>query len=277
MLNRSASSRAFCRAASVASVVGVLGAVDLVLDRDLLGGAGQQPLGEVLGAHVTGAPGGDGRDARAAPAADLPFPPPGPLDGHTVVAEGLAEELLHIARGDPPGAELRLDLGRAEVARDDPAQRGGVGLEPGVRGRGALGGGELGTDVPAQVQRCPDQPSGAGLVEHQGAQFRAGLGLGGSAEQPGDLVQPDLAVPVQADGQGLIGGVGAEHGRLGDHDPLGEDVGADRRPGHRVVAFLQRVHQRVQRVGAEPALRRAPLGLRSSARSPGRPGRTRPS
>ena len=103
---------------------------------------------------------------------------------------------------------------------------------------------QLVADLAGQVLGGGHQPPGCRVVEHERAELRAGVVLGG-AEQPGDLVQPRLAAGVQADGQRVGRGVGAEpRGARGD-DPFAEDGGlggplADR------VELLQGVDQRAR-------------------------------
>jgi hypothetical protein len=116
---------------------------------------------------------------------------------------------------------------------------------------------ELDADLAGQVFGGRDQVAGFRVVEYQRAELAAGVFLAG-AEQAGDLAQPGLAAGVQADGQGIGGGVSAEPRGAGRDDPAAEDVRLRRTLPCR-VELLQRVHQRGERVVAETALSRADL------------------
>ena len=155
------------------------------------------------------------------------------LDDHVGVFEDLAQELLHDVGVDPGRAEPGVDLGRGEVGRDDLAQGGDVGVPAaaavgggGVAFGGGLGGGELDAHVAGQVLRCRDQPLGAavGVGEHEPGEGVAGVFLA-AAEQPGDLVEVDLAVGVQADRDGVGRGVRAQARGAGCDHPPGHDRG----------------------------------------------------
>ena len=182
----------------------------------------------------------------------------GMLDPDGGVVEDLGEEVPDVRGVDPGGAELGFDLAGHQVGRDDLAEFGGVDLVAGIICRGPFGGFELVPDPAGQVLRGGDQPPGFGIVEDVGAQFLAGLLLAG-AEQPGHRVQPGFPEHVQADGERVGGGVGAQPRVAGGDDAAGEDRGlggglADR------VELLQRLDQGRERVGAEAALRRSDAG-----------------
>ena len=90
--------------------------------------------------------------------------------------------------------------------------------------------GEFDAHVAGQVLRRRDQPLGAavgvdsGVCEHEPGEGGASVFLA-AAEQPGDLVEVDLAVGVQADRDGVGRGVRAQsRGAGGDHPP-GHDRG----------------------------------------------------
>ena len=211
----------------------------------------QQGLRELRCRVAAGAPGGAG-EHRVRVAADRPDLPAGMLDPQARVIEDLAQELLDVRRVDPCGAEPGVDLPRRQVGRDDPAQFGDVDREPGVVLGRPFGLPQLLADLAGQVLGGGHQPPGSRVVEHERAELGAGVVFGG-AEQPGDLVQPRLAPGVQADGQRVGRGVGAEPRRARGDDPFAEDgrLGgplADR------VELLQGVDQRGERVGGEPAL-----------------------
>ena len=110
--------------------------------------------------------------------------------------------------------------------RSSPALTGVAG----VVGGGLLGGFQLVADPAGEVFGGGHQPAGSGVVEDQGAEVPAGLLLV-RAEQPGDRGQLDLAADVQADRQGVGGGVGAQPGVAGGDDPAGEDARPWRRSG----------------------------------------------
>ena len=249
-----------------------------------------------------GPPGGGGQDAVIVPL-DCPQLAAGVLHLQPGVIQGLAQELLDIVHADPRRAEPGVDLARGQVIGLHLPQLGHVDGEPGVVGRGLLGGAEFVADLAGQVlggrdegsRRClsgfrgdgpgfagdvaggdaePGQCAevggsmcqqvsritgrGRGHLEYQGAQLLAGVGLGG-AEQPGDLGQVSPAVGVQADGQGVGGGVGAQLRDPGGEDPLAEDRSFGGPLAGR-VEFFQRVDERGERVVPEPALRRPDPG-----------------
>ena len=191
--NRSASSAAFSCAASVASSVQDPTVRrprrDGVADLDLA--LFQEGLRERGRRVAAGAPGRAG-EHRCGVAADRPDLPAGMLDPQARVIEYLAQELLDVRRVDPRRAEPGVDLARRQVGRDDPAQFGDVDREPGVVLGRLLGLPQLVADLARQVLGRRDQPPGFRVVEHERAELGAGVVLGG-AEQPGDLVQPQLA------------------------------------------------------------------------------------
>jgi hypothetical protein len=85
-----------------------------------------------------------------------------------------------------------------------------------------------------------------------------GLLLAG-AEQPGDFLQVDLAVGVQADRHRVLGGVRAQARCPRGDGAFGEDGGLAGGAGFRVVQ-LEPIHRRGVRVLAEAALRWADPG-----------------
>ena len=220
---------------------------------DLDGALFEHGLGEPRRRVAAGAPGGAGGHG-ALVAADRPDLAAGMLDLQARVIEHFPQELPDIRGVDPGRAEPRVDLPGRQVGRDHPAQCGDVDGERGVIGGGALGVLQLVPHLPRQVLRGGHQPPGPRLGEHQGAELLAGVVVGG-AEQPGDLAQPHLTAGIQADGQRVGRGVGAQPRQAGGDDPFPEDgrLGGAL-PGR--VEFLQGEHQRGERVGGEPALPR---------------------
>jgi len=73
------------------------------------------------------------------------------------------------------------------------------------------------------------------------------------------MASTGLRRDVQADRQRVGAGVGAQAGVAGGDDAAGEDRGLGGGLANR-VEFLQRLHERRERVGAEAALRRADAG-----------------
>ena len=167
-------------------------------------------LGEVRCGVALGAPGGGGQHAcRASPRTAQICPP-----GCSTRSRGSSRISRRNCCTYP--APIQAAPSRASISpgvrsrRDDLAQRGGVDLEPRVvERRPASAARELGADVAGQVLRRRDQPPGCRVVEDQGAELLAGVVLGG-AEQPGDLAEVGLAAGVQADGQRVGRGVGAQ-------------------------------------------------------------------
>ena len=227
------------------------GVADRVVDLDAA--LFEHGLGEVGGGVAAGAPGGPGQHGVRA-AADRPDLAAGMLHAQVRVIEQVPQELLDVPGVDPGRAGSRVDLAGGEIGRDHPAQFGDVDREPGVVLGGALGVAQLVAYFPGEVLGGGHDMPGGRVVEDQRAELLAGIVLG-RAEQPGDFLQPYFAASVQADGQRVGGGVGAEpRGPRGD-DAYPEDgrLGgplADR------VELLQRVHQRGERVAPEPALPR---------------------
>ena len=127
------------------------------------------------------------------------------LDGQRRVFQDLPQSLLDVTRIDPGRAEPGVDLPWPQVGRQRAAQCGDVDLEPRVVPGGLLGVAELGANFAAQVFRRRHQAAGAGLVIDQLAERGTGLPRRGGAEQPGGVLQPDLARAVQAD-RDCVGG-----------------------------------------------------------------------
>ncbi len=229
-----------------------VGGLDQVADLDLA--LLQDRLGQ-RGRRVTaGSPGRRGQH-RVAVAAHRPHLPARMLDLQAAVIERLAQELLDVVVGDPGRAQPGVDLSGCQVTGDDLAQLGHVDGEPGVVLTGLLRRAQLVPDVSRQVLRRRDQPPGLRVVEDQRAELGAGLVFAG-AEQPGDLGKADLAAGVQADRQRVSGGVRAQAGRPGRDHPLPEDRGLGGPLPDR-VELLQGLHQRRERIIAEPAPRPA--------------------
>ena len=100
------------------------------------------------------------------------------------------------------------------------------------------------------MRTLPDRYSGAGINrscpelvgvgEHEPGEGLAGVVLA-AAEQPGDLVEADLAVGVQADRDGVGRGVGAQARGAGGDDAPAHDRGLAGGAGGG-VEVLQRVH-----------------------------------
>ena len=133
-----------------------VGGADRVPDLDpalLQDGLGQR------GSRVpAGAPGGGGQDGVIVPA-DRPQLAAGVLDLQPGVIEGLAQELLDVVRADPRRAQPGVDLARGQVIGLHLAQLGRVDGEPGVVGRGLLGGAQLVADLAGQVLGSRDEGS----------------------------------------------------------------------------------------------------------------------
>ena len=105
---------------------------------------------------------------------------------------------------------------------------------------------QLVADLAGQVLGGGDQSPGSGVVEHERAELGAGVVLGG-AEQPGDVVQPRLAAGIEADGQRIGRGIGAEPRCSRGDDPFAEDSRLGGSLADR-VELLQGVDQRGERV-----------------------------
>jgi hypothetical protein len=221
---------------------------------DLDGALFEHGLGQVRGGVPAGAPGGPGGH-RAGVAAYRPDLSSGVLHAQARVIEDFPQELLDVFRVDPGRAEPRVDLPWRQIGRDHPPQFGGVNGERRIILGGALGPAQLLAHIPGQVLGSRYQPSCRRVVEHQRAKLGAGVVLGG-AEQPGDLAQPHLTRSVQADGQRVGGGVGAQPRGARRDDAFAEDGRLGGALAGRVELF-QGVDQRRERVFfGEPALRR---------------------
>jgi hypothetical protein len=147
----------------------------------------------------------------------------------------------------------RADLAGSQVRRDHLAQRGGVYLKTGVVERCLLGGAELVADVAGQVLRGGDQPTGRWVVVDKRGELVSGVVFGG-AEQAGDLGEVRFAAGVEADGQHVGGGVGAQPRGARCDDAFVEDGGLGGPLPDRVELF-QRQYERRVGVVPEAALR----------------------
>ena len=100
------------------------------------------------------------------------------------------------------------------------AQLGDVDGEPGVVGGGLLGVAELVADLPGQVLGGGHQLAGGRVVEDQRAELGAGVVARWCRAAGRSRRRSALAAGVQADGQRVGRGVGAEPGSAGGDDPL---------------------------------------------------------
>ena len=143
--------------------------------------------------------------------------------------------------GDPRRPQVGVDLARAQVGGLHRGQGVDVDLPSAVGGRRFGGDGQFGPHVARQVGGGGDQAPVGGVVEDQLAEPCAGVG-GVDAEQRGDVVHVGPALLVEADRQGLFGGVGPEAAMAGLEDAALEDGGLGSMAGVG-VEHLQRQHR----------------------------------
>ena len=132
---------------------------------------------------------------------------------------------------------------------------------PAVSARRGRGLGELDADVAGQVLRGRDQPLRLApeSANTSPAERRAGVLLG-AAEQPGDLVQVDPAVGVQADRDARPPAVSAPSRGVRGATTRSVKMAAFSAGAGAGVVVLQGVDGGGVRVGPEAALRRADAG-----------------
>ena len=180
------------------------------------------------------------------------------LDTQVAVLQGLPEEVLDVAHVDPGRAQAGADLSWAEVGWQDCLESLDVDQVGGVVERRFPGGGELLPDVAGEVLGRRQELARARVVEHQPAEPLAGFARL-DTEEAGHLGQVDLGPLVQADRQGVLGGVRPEAG-----GGRGDDAAGQQRGFAGVLGFgvedLQGVDDTGEGVLGETAAGRAELG-----------------
>ena len=131
-------------------------------------------------------------------------------DGQPRVLQDVAKSLLDDLLAQPRRPEPGLDVLGGQRGRLDGLEALGVdGVPSRVAGGGLAGGGEFLRTFPDRYSPAATRRPVAGVVEHEGAELRAGVGLVG-AQQPGDLAEVNAPVVDQDQVQGLLRGVGAQ-------------------------------------------------------------------
>ena len=131
-------------------------------------------------------------------------------DGQPGVFQEVAQSLLDDLVAQPRRPEAGLDVLGGQRGRLDGLEALGVdGVPSRVAGGGLAGGGEFLQHVSRQVLARGDEAARSGVVEHEGAELLAGVGLVG-AQQPGDLAEVNVPVVDEHQVQGLLRGVGAQ-------------------------------------------------------------------
>ena len=212
----------------------------------------QDRLGELRRGVAFGAPGGGGQHA-----VGLPRTAQTCAAGMLHLQPGVIEDL---ARGTAARSRRRSRRRRAG-RRSRRAQVAGITARSAAALASNRGSSSAACWAARSLSRTfPDRYSAAGTSRPVCGSSKTSVPRSSRAwssltpEQPGDLVQPGFAAGVQADRQRVRRGVGAQPRRARGDDPAGEDGGLrGALPGR--VELLQRVHQRRERVAAEPALR----------------------